>query len=318
MPMKRRELPGLMLLLLAALVIGCGAMVPNRSEAPSVDWGAGVPAAPQEAPVAERAEGAWDEGDVAFDTASTVTADRMIVYTGNLSLVVRDTDEAQRAAIAMAEGAGGFVSAANSYAYAGGLRRISLTLRVPAVAFNATMDALRDLAMEISQDSISSDDVTQEYVDLESRLKALEVKAARLETLMDQAEDTEAVLAVYRELSSTQIQIEETKGRMRYLERVSSMATITVNLVPDELSRPVEIAGWRPQGTVRRAVEALIGTFQFLADALIWIILLVVPVLLVIGLVIYGVVRLLGLIFGRGKRKQRAAEQAQEAKDGAA
>jgi hypothetical protein len=311
--MKRRGLPWLMPLLLAALVVGCGMMGADRAESPGANWGAVPPAAPQEAPAAESYEGAWADSDVAYDMASSVTADRMIVYTGNLSLVVRDTDEAQRAAIAIAEESGGFVSAANSYAYAGGLRRISLTLRVPAEAFNASMDALRDLAMEISQDSVSSDDVTQEYVDLESRLRALEVKAARLEVLMDQAEDTEAVLSVYRELSNTQVQIEETKGRMRYLERVSSMATITVSLVPDELSRPVEIAGWRPQGTVKRAVEALISTFQFLADALIWIVLLVVPVLAVIGLAIYGVIRLLSLVFGRGRRKKQARERAEEA-----
>jgi hypothetical protein len=67
---------------------------------------------------------------------------------------------------------------------------------------------------------------------------------------------------------------------------------------------------------VKRAVEALIGTFQFLVDALIWIVLLVVPVLVFVGLVIYGVIRLLGLIFGRGKRKRRAPEAAEGAQDG--
>ncbi len=303
--MRRRQWVGLILLLVAAVVVGCGAASMDRTES-SGGWNGAAPVeAPQMAPAAEEA---WGEADMAYDTASSVVAERMIVYTGNLSLVVRDTEEAQRAAIGIAEEAGGFVSAASSNVYSGGLRRINLTMRVPADAFNATMDALRDLAMEISQDSVSSDDVTQEYVDLESRLKALEVKAARLEELMDEAEDTEAVLQVYRELSSTQVQIEETKGRMRYLERTSSMATISVTLTPDELSRPVEIAGWRPQGTVKRAVEALINTFQVLVDALIWIVLLVVPVLLVIGLVIYGIIRLFGWVFGRRKRKKPARE----------
>jgi hypothetical protein len=229
----------------------------------------------------------------------------MVIYNGNLILVLTDTEVGQDAVVAIAENAGGYVSGANSYSYAGGLRRIDLTLRVPAEAFQSAMDALRALAMEITQDSISSQDVTQEYVDLESRLKALEVKEARLEELMEEAEDTEAVLAIYSELSATQIQIEETKGRMRYLERQSAMATITVSLVPDELSRPVEIAGWRPQGTAKRAVEALVGVLRFLVDALIWIIIVMVPVMGFIGLVIYGLVRLLRLVFGRGKRKKQ-------------
>jgi hypothetical protein len=230
----------------------------------------------------------------------------MIIYTGELSLVVDDVEAAQTDAVALVEGVGGYVAAAESYAYSEGLRRISLTLRVPAEAFNATMEGLRELALEVRRDSISSQDVTQEYVDLSSRLTALEAKADRLEELMEQAEDTEAVLAVYEELSETQIQIEETKGRMRYLERRSDMATITVELTPDALSRPLEVAGWRPQGTVKRAVETLIEIFRFLIDALIWIILVVVPVLVFIGLLIYGVIRLLMLIFGWGKKKNKA------------
>ena len=125
---------------------------------------------------------------------------------------------------------------------------------------------------------------------------------------MEEAEDTESVLAVYRELSQTQIEIEQTKGRMRYLEDASSMATIQVSLTPDELSQPVEIAKWRPQGTLKRAVEALVETFQFLVDALIWIVLVVLPVLAVIGAVIYGFIRLLRLIFGRRPRRSKASK----------
>jgi len=165
------------------------------------------------------------------------------------------------------------------------------------------MTALRDMALEVSRENISSQDVTQEYVDLESRLDALEVKADRLEILMEQAEDTEAVLEVYEHLSATQMEIEQTKGRMRYLERSSAMATIEVQLTPDELSRPVEIAGWRPTGTLKRAVEALIEALQFLIDALIWLIILVTPVLLFIGFVLFIFVKALGLIFKRRKHK---------------
>ena len=162
-----------------------------------------------------------------------------------------------------------------------------MTLRVPAEKFHEVMAQLRKLALEVNHDSTSSEDVTQEYVDLESRLRALEDKAARLEELMQEAEDTEAVLAVYRELSATQQEIEQVKGRMQYLERSSAMATISVTLTPDELSRPVEVAGWRPQGTAKRAVEALLNTLKFLGNALIWIVIYVVPVLAVVGGVVY-------------------------------
>ena len=303
-------------LLLAVMLIGCGAR--SASDEAGQLWEESAGSAPAEAPREEYASEVKADYDYAADAATPADLPRMIIYNGSLVLVLADTDAGQSAVIKAAEDAGGYVSNASSYSYESGLRRIELTLRVPAESFNATMDALRALAMEVTQDSISSQDVTQEYVDLESRLNALEVKEARLEELMEEAEDTEAVLAVYAELSSTQIQIEETKGRMRYLERQSGMATITVTLVPDELSQPVEIAGWRPQGTAKRAVEALVGAFQFLVDALIWVVIVLLPVVAFIGLVVYGFVRLLGLIFRRKGRKQVTAEAAERVEGGEA
>ncbi|MCJ7550234.1 MAG: DUF4349 domain-containing protein [Anaerolineae bacterium] len=308
--MKRVQSIWMVVLLLAVVATGCGAsqsydeaMAPVEDMEMAAEESRGaMPAAPE-------------PGAINANAAMADVVDRMIIYTGELSLVVKDTDVAQAEAISLAEEAGGYVSNASSYAYDGGLRRINLTLRVPAEAFSDTMAALRDLALEVTQDSIGSEDVTQEYVDLESRLKALEVKAERLEELMDEAEDTEAVLAIYEELSETQIQIEETKGRMQYLERRSGMATITVYLTPDELSQPIEIVGWRPQGTVKRAVEALVETVQFLVEALIWIVLLVVPVLAFTALVLFVFIRILKAIFGRGRAKKRAAAESAEGSD---
>ena len=231
--------------------------------------------------------------------------ERMIVYTGNLAMVVADTDAAQRQIEVVVEEAGGYIANVESYTVSEGVRRTELSLRVPAETFNSTMDALRKMALEVTRESVSTQDVTEEYVDLTARLRALEAKAARLEELMERAEDTEAVLAVYRELSATQVEIEQTKGRMQYLERQSAMATIHVELTPDELARPLEVAGWRPQGTVKHAIEALIKTFQFLIDALIWLIIWVLPVVVFLGLLIFLFVKLLRLLFGRRKRRQK-------------
>lgn len=237
--------------------------------------------------------------------AATVAQDlpKMIIYNGEISLVVKNSTAAQEEVTQMVEALEGYVSNSSSYAYSGGLLRINLTLRMPAEHFNAAMAKLRAMAMEVTQETIGTQDVTQEYVDLESRLRALEAKADRLEELMDQAEDTEAVLAVYQELSQTQQEIEQTKGRMQYLERSAAMATINVYLTPDELSQPVEIAGWRPGGVAKVAFETLIRVFQWLINALLYIAILIVPVVLFLAVVFYLFTRLLGLLFKR-RRKQ--------------
>jgi len=240
----------------------------------------------------------------------------MIVYNGSLELVVSDALQAQEDVQRVIEGVNGYVVSSESYRYEQGLITVNMRVRVPAEKFHEVMAQLRNLALEVNHDSTSSEDVTQEYVDLESKLRALEAKAARLEELMKEAEDTEAVLAVYRELSATQQEIEQVKGRMQYLERSSAMATISVTLTPDELSRPVEVAGWRPQGTAKRAVEALLNTLKFLGNALIWIVIYIVPVLAVVGGVVYLVRKGWSRLFGRRKRAAKTAEllEAPEAK----
>ncbi len=294
--MKTRNV--LMLLLGVVLLLsGCAGSRMGQVSSPTMAPGPGM-MMDAAAPPAEPEDGlARQEAQPQFDI------ERMIVYTGQLDLVVKDSQVAQDAVGALADRLEGYIVSSNSYRYSEGLLRIELVLRVPADQFNAAMAQLRGLATEVTRDSVSSQDVTQEYVDLSARLSALEAKAERLEQLMEQAEDTEAVLQVYIELSATQMEIEQTKGRMQYLERSAAMSTITVTLTPDKLAQPLEIAGWRPQGIAKDALETLIQTVQFLLGALIWLLIYFVPVLGLVGLVVYGGVRLLILIFRRRSRK---------------
>ena len=283
-------------LALIFVVTGCG-----MRSAPMV--------APTQAPALEQSAMSYDEatgskaaGGVNSAAWAGETQAKMIIYNAELSLVVKDSGVAQEDITRMIEGVGGYVSNSSSYTYSGGLRRITLTLRLPAEKFNDVMADLRAMAMEVTQESIGSQDVTQEYVDLGSRLRALEAKADRLEELMEQAEDTEAVLAVYEQLSQTQVEIEQTKGRMQYLERSAAMATITVSLTPDALSQPIEIAGWRPGGVAKESFQALIKAFQWLINALIRIVILILPIMLFLGGLLYLFIKGLQLIFGRRKR----------------
>ncbi|MDF1514869.1 MAG: DUF4349 domain-containing protein [Anaerolineae bacterium] len=292
-----------MLMVVSLLVAGCGT---SASQVPgNMDVVVEEPMVEAEAPAGEPAFGYDDSSDTVLTGADEMQ--RMIIYNGDLDLVVKDTDEAQQAILDLVEGLDGYIVNVNSWAYSKGLMNVHITVRVPAAAFNEAMTGIREVAMEINREGVSSSDVTQEYVDLESRLRALEVKAERLEELMDEAEDTEAVLAVYRELADTQQEIEQTKGRMQYLERSSAMATIEIQLTPDEISKPVEVAGWRPEGTIKRAIEALIKTFQFFADVLMWVILYVAPVLIVVFVVLFVVFKVLGLVLG-GRRRKKAAQ----------
>ncbi len=302
--MKRLLVVCLMGMWLVLLLAGCAARgsMPQSAMEESLEYDA----APAPEAIAKEVEGNVREVAMSGDAPHSLgdmTA-RMIIRNGRLELVVMDTLAAEESIGELADELEGYLLSTESNRYEGGLLRISLTLRVPAATFNTAMAHLRALATEVTYESISSDDVTQEYVDLESRLRALEIKAQKLEELMDEAEDTEAVLAIYQELSATEQEIEHVKGRMQYLERSAAMATITVTLTPDELAQPVAIAGWRPQGTAKRALQALINAYQFLFDALIWILIFVVPVLAAIGLIVALFVKLIGYLFFRNRQKK--------------
>jgi hypothetical protein len=213
-----------------------------------------------------------------FEPALT---ERLIIRNASLDLVVQDTEAAVEQINKLASELGGFIVSSQLTTFDEGVRG-SLTLRVPAESLDSALSQMRALAKEVRRQTTSGQDVTEEYTDLQSRLRHLEATEARLLTFLDKAEDTEATLAVYGELQRVQSEIERVKGRLQYLEQSSALSTITVELTPDAMARPISVAGWRPGGTLRDAVEALIRTLQFLVNALIWMVVFVLPVLLLL------------------------------------
>jgi hypothetical protein len=257
----------------------------------------------REAVFEEPAAAPGESGARAADYAAT---ERLIIRNASLDIVVRDTEDAVDQVDALAEELGGFVIESNLNEYQQGMRAY-LRLRVPAESLDTALERIRDLAMEVRRENVSGQDVTEEYVDLQSRMRHLEATEERLLTFMAEAEDTEAALEVYDRLQTIQADIEQVKGRMQYLEESAAMATITLDITPSELAQPIQVGGWQPRGTLRNAFESLIRVFQFLVDALIVIIVLVVPILAVIALPLVGLFFLIRAILRRRrKRKEKA------------
>jgi len=232
-------------------------------------------------------------------------AERIIIRNASLSLVVPDTEAALEEINGLVDELGGFVVQSNVYQYQEGLQA-SMTLRIPAESLDVALARIRDLATEVRREDISGQDVTEEYVDRKSSLRHLEATEARLLEFLEEAEDTEAALDVYAELRQVQAEIEQVKGRIQYLEQSAALATVHLDITPDELAQPIQVGGWRPQGTLRNSFESLIRVLQFLVDALIVIVVLVLPVLVAIALPIAGLFLLVRAIVRR--RRARKAE----------
>ncbi|HEX8155385.1 MAG TPA: DUF4349 domain-containing protein [Thermoanaerobaculia bacterium] len=206
---------------------------------------------------------------------------RMIVRSANLSLVVGDTRKAIDAITASAERNGGYVNDSKVWRE-GELLRATLTLRVPSAKLNATLGELRGVARRVQSESMSSQEVTEEYVDLGSRLRNLEAAEIELRALMttvrERAKRAADVLEMHQQLTEIRSQIEQVKGRMRYLEQTSAMSAVSVDLVPDAIAAPVVEPGWQPLVVAKDALRSLVNAAQGLANIAIWLVLYVLPI----------------------------------------
>jgi len=159
--------------------------------------------------------------------------DRRIVRTAELTLTVQNVEQAIAAVRDIATAQGGQILT-SSTSYNGDYQSAMLTIEVPSDRFDPTMSALRGLPLveRVDHETTSSQDVTEEYVDLEARLRNAEATEQRLLSLQGQAERLEDILALEREIARVRGEIEQMKGRLNYLERRTSFSRIDLQLLP--------------------------------------------------------------------------------------
>jgi hypothetical protein len=213
-----------------------------------------------------------------------------VIKNATLTIVVDDPAASMDAIARMADEMGGYVVTANLYQMPleNGVEvpRANIAVRVPAEKLN---EALAQIRSQSNQDprneNVTSQDVTGEYTDLGSRLRNLEATEEQLTEIMGSAIRTEDVLTVYNQLVQVREQIEVIKGQMQYYEQSAALSSISVDLLANAAAQPLTIGGWQPVGVAKDALQALINTLRFLANLLIWIVLLVLPVLVILYLV---------------------------------
>lgn len=192
-------------------------------------------------------------------------------------------EEAIDDAVAVAEQAGGFVLSTRLENEATG--RGSLVLRIPAENFETTLAGLDDLG-KVEGRTVAGEDVTEEFVDLEARLRNFEAQEAALLRLLERARTIAGTIRVQRELTPVQLEIERIRGRLRFLDDQTSLGTVTLSLreAGAVVSRPSTIArAWREAGAVMLGViAALIVSLGFVVPA---------AVLILIALLVYRAIR---------------------------
>ena len=241
---------------------------------------------------AEYADDVVEDGAVAGlnDTIAEVATERLIIRNGNLSIVVANTDDFLKFISSLSESQGGWVVSSSTYVGSSSTQAKygDVTIRVPSENFDQVLTLIKDDALEVSSENVSGQDVTDEYVDINSRLTALRATETRVMNFLDETKNVEEALSVNRELTNLQSQIEVLEGRRKFLQESAAFSSISVTLVPDALNQPIEIGKWRPVGTAKNAIEAVVAISQWLVDVAIWLVIVGLPLLLVFIIVRRG------------------------------
>src|SRR5918998_1884840 len=225
--------------------------------------GAGSPAG-SGSDLAQSSEGAVG---ITEDPASLGDFGRKVVKTADLGLRSKEVRESAARAQQIAATAGGTVLSSQVYKN-GDSVTADLVLSVPSEEFERVIDELRGLGEKVTTDSVSGQDVTEEYVDLESRERNLRATEESLLRLYDRAENVEEALSIQRELTTVRGEIELVQGRIKYLDQRSAYSQITLNIQP-VTSPPPPKPTWDPGEVVERAWDASLSVLQVMATAII-------------------------------------------------
>lgn len=305
------------------LVLGFATnLITQKSSSPlfSRDFGYGGGAPATEAPAAEAPAPAIDfyvpGGEETSNTGTNVqTQERLVIENADLAIVVKDPKRRMAEINALANEMGGYVVSSNLFqsftSFGKEVPEATIVIRVPSERLDEALTRIKEGAIDINYENRTGQDITNIYVDLQSQLKAKQAAEAKLLEIMDQATRAEDVLAIYLQVQQVQTEIEMLKGQIQYYDESVATSAISVRLIAEEGTQPIEIGPWTPSGAAREAIQDLILFVQDFVEVLIRFVLLTLPALVLIAIPLF-LVYLAGRAVYRRVRRSRVDEVTNE------
>lgn len=216
---------------------------------------------------ADEAATAPQPGEGGEPTLGAGSLGRKIIQSATIELEVEDVIRGFSSATRIAGEAGGFVAASNVYSE-DDERYATLTIRVPAEEYSSALERLRGLG-EVASEGSNTSDVTEEYTDLQSRLRNLEAVEAQYVQLLGQATNINDILVVQDRLNITRAEIEQIQGRLNVIDNMAELASIEVFLSPPSAPMVDSGEGWSLLAPAEAAVENSYDVMRDLAAGLI-------------------------------------------------
>jgi hypothetical protein len=153
---------------------------------------------------------------------------RKIIYDARIDVLVKSLDVTERAVLELIKDNKGFLAESNIAAQSGNQREATWRIRVPVDRFDSFVNAVGKLG-EVRTNHVGSQDVTEEFADLEARIRNKQEEEKRLlKHLADSTGKLEDILAVERELSRVRGEVEQMQGRLRFLANRADLSTVTI------------------------------------------------------------------------------------------
>ena len=248
--MKRNRWGALILLLVLSSTLGVACSGSDESEGGAASAGATQDEAGGENLEQPAALGAADgdgSGSSERSAMDLPSVGPSVIKTADLQIEVAHNSfqDSFQTVIDVAQKRGGFVL--SSRTSGDDARTGSVTLRVPVETFASALGEIKELG-KVTNERVTGEDVSQEFVDLQARLRNLQTQEAVLLGLMNKANTISGTIRVQNTLSNVQLEVERIRGRLRYLEDQTALSTITVGLREDGVA-----AAAKDPGTIERA-----------------------------------------------------------------
>ena len=277
--------------------------------APSADGVTSEQTVAGSAPMATNGYGYDAAKNITDTTTSPTSQDRLVIMNVDLSIVVVDPQKKMDVIQQIAKDLGGYLVSLNisqvPLQNGASAPQGSITIRVPAAKLDTALSQIKAEAVDVPTENHTGQDVTAQYVDLQSQLNNLEQAEKDLLAIMDEAKNnpgndsttkTQDVLNVYNQIVSIRGQIEQIKGQMKYYEESVAYSLVSVTLIAQVTAQPIQIGPWSPKTEFNKAVVELVHFLQGFVDFLThFFVNVLLPMIIILGplaLIIWGIVAL--------------------------
>ncbi len=306
---------------------GGASPVEFSSDNRSLGYGGGGAPEVSVAPAMEEPAPAFDAvgSDIAKSADSYSTSnsgqavqERLVIENADLAIVVKDPKARMAELNKLATEFGGYVVSSNLYqtytASGTEVPEATIVIRVDSKRLDEALKKVKEGAVDVQYENRSGQDVTSAYVDLQSQLTAKQAAEKKLLEILDKAEKSEDVLAIYLQIENIQTQIEQLKGQIKYYEESAALSSVSVRLIAEEGTQPIEIGPWKPAGAAKAAVEDLIRFVQNFAEFLIRFVIYTLPALILIAIPLFLLYLAGRAIFRRFNKSKVVVEDKEEKK----